>query len=143
MSGILIKNMEMPIGCDGWGTSCPLLQWGLGDVYCRITHRHFDSIEDCYKYAKERPSDCPLIEVPSADAVEVKHGKWIKKPHWEPLPWDCDPSLSSTTDDYDEKTHSEKVMWWHCSCCDYSPDRGWKPHLNFCANCGADMRSQT
>lgn len=63
MSDILIKNMKMPIGCDGWGTSCPLLQWGLGDVYCRITHRHFDSIEDCYKYAKERPADCPLMDV--------------------------------------------------------------------------------
>ena len=61
---VIVKGMKMPIGCDGWGTSCPLLQWGLGDVYCRITHRRFDSIEDCYKYAKERPADCPLIEVP-------------------------------------------------------------------------------
>ena len=83
-----------------------------------------------------------IQQIPSADVVEVRHGEWIKKPHWEPLPWDCEPSLSSTPDDYDEKTHSEKVMWWHCSCCDYSPDRGWKPHLNFCPNCGADMRGE-
>ena len=71
MSDVLIKGMKMPIGCDGLGISCPLLQWGLGDVYCRITHRHFDSIEDSFKYAKERPSDCPLVEVPTP------HGRLI------------------------------------------------------------------
>ena len=78
---------------------------------------------------------------PSADVVEVKRGVWVEKPHWVPLPWDCEPSVSLNPDDYDKKTHSEKQMWWHCSCCDYSPYRWEKPLFNFCPNCGADMRS--
>ena len=61
---VLIKDMEMPIGCDGYGTECPLLQWGFGEVYCRLTGKRFGSTEDRIKYAKERPSDCPLVEIP-------------------------------------------------------------------------------
>ena len=103
--------------------------------------------EDAIKAIKSWASDhvtIGLIEkIASADVAPVVHGEWIKKPHWIPLPWDCEPSLSADPDDYDRETHSEKVMWWHCSCCGYSPDRGWKPHLNYCPICGAKMDGGT
>lgn len=61
-----------------------------------------------------------MRNVPSADVVERKRGEWIYKP-----------------DDYDEST-------WECSNCkepwtliDGTPQDN---NMNFCPNCGADMR---
>lgn len=138
--GIYIRGMDMPKDCR----DCPLEMYYMncGETKCRATGK---ILADFYKPIpfEGRAEECPLVELLSNDVAPVVHGKWIKKPHWIPLPWDCDPSLSADPDDYDKETHSEKVMWWHCSCCDYSPDRGWKPHLNYCPICGATMDGGT
>ena len=78
--------------------------------------------------------------IPIEDIQLMKHGKWIEKPHWVPLPWDCLPSQVGI---YDKNTHSEQQMWWHCSCCDYEPSRTWKPSFKYCPNCGAKMDGGT
>ena len=75
-----------------------------------------------------------------ANAEEVRCGKWIKKEHWVPLPRDYEVSYDSDYDDcYDEKTHSWKEKYWHCSCCDYEASRSMKPVHKYCPNCGAKM----
>lgn len=50
--------------------------------------------------------------------VIIQRGEWIQKEHWVPLARDYEVS-SVDWEDYDEKTHSMKKEYWHCSCCDY------------------------
>lgn len=77
---------------------------------------------------------------PIVDAKKVRHGKWIEKEHWIPLPRDYEVSYDSDYDDcYDEKTHSWKEKYWHCSCCNYEASRCMKPVHKYCPNCGAKM----
>lgn len=78
--------------------------------------------------------------LPLVDVEEVRHGEWIEKEHWIPLPRDYEVSYDSDYDDcYDEKAHSWKEKYWHCSCCDYEASRFMKPVHNYCPNCGAKM----
>ena len=80
---------------------------------------------------------------PIADVEEVRHGKWTEKEHWIPLPRDYEVSYDSDYDDcYDEKTHSWKEKYWHCSCCDYEVSRNIKPVHKYCPNCGAKMDNE-
>ena len=66
---------------------------------------------------------------------ESKIGHWIKKDYWKALPFDGSPL---DWNNYDEKTHSEKVSHWYCSECD--ADKGEnRPVARFCENCGARM----
>ena len=74
------------------------------------------------------------------NAEEVRYGEWIEKEHWIPLPRDYEVSYDSDYEDcYDEKTHSWKEKYWHCSCCDYEASRSMKPVHKYCPNCGAKM----
>ena len=74
------------------------------------------------------------------DVQKVQHGEWIEKEHWIPLPRDYEVSYYSDYDDcYDEKTHSWKEKYWHCSCCDYEASRDTKPVHKYCPHCGAKM----
>ena len=76
-------------------------------------------------------------DIPAANVVEVRHGEWIEKEHWIPLPRDYEVSYDSDYDDcYDEKTHSLKEKYWHCS---YEASRSMKPVHKYCPNCGAKM----
>ena len=60
-------------------------------------------------------ADKPLKELPSADAVERKRGRWIEEPN----------------------------CTYRCSQCGehYQSIRGYMYH-NFCPNCGAEMRGE-
>ena len=74
---------------------------------------------------------------------EVRHGEWIKKEHWIPLPRDYEVSYDSDYDDcYDEKTHSWKEKHWHCSCCNYEASQDIKPVHKYCSHCGAKMDAE-
>jgi len=86
--GVLIRGMEMPKNCF----TCP-----------------FKNLEIC-------DEDCPLVEVPSADVVEVKHGKWIV---------------------LDDRWEFEEVKCSNCGCVEYF-NKGWKK-FNYCPTCGATM----
>ena len=58
-------------------------------------------------------ADKPLKELPSADAVERKRGKWID-------------------------LGKDRVIRWQCSECEIKD-----MHIyNYCPNCGADMRGE-
>lgn len=77
---------------------------------------------------------------PAADVVEVQHGEWIEKEHWIPLPRDYEVPYDSDYDDcYNEKTHSRKEKYWHCSCCSYEASRDTKSAHKYCPLCGAKM----
>ena len=54
---VLIKGMEMPISCE----RCPMLDWDLDYIKCKVTGRHF-KITECWRSI--RVPDCPLISVP-------------------------------------------------------------------------------
>lgn len=83
----------------------------------------FYDMENLYERIKQLPP------------VTQKSGKWIKKEYWKPLPYDTEPL---DYDNYDEKTHSEKVYHYYCSEC--GRDEGeTKPTDNYCPNCGARM----
>lgn len=84
-----------------------------------------------------------INEQPTVNVDEVQHGEWIEKEHWIPLPRDYEVSYDSDYDDcYDEKTHSWKEKYWHCSCCDYEASRCMKPVHKYCPNCGAKMDNE-
>ena len=67
---ILIKGMEMPKSCS----DCPMLDWDLDYIKCKVTGRHFKVKEE--PFGARRMNDCPLIELPphgrliDADALE-------------------------------------------------------------------------
>ncbi len=80
------------------------------------------------------------VEANTADVKEVWHGEWIEREHWIPLPRDYEVSYDSDYDNcYDEKTHSWKEKYWHCSCCSYEASRDTKPAHKYCPHCGAKM----
>lgn len=84
-----------------------------------------------------------INSIPAADVKEVIHGEWIEKEHWIPLPRDYEVSYDSDYDDcYNEKTHSWKEKYWHCSCCSYEASRDTKPVHKYCPNCGAKMKNR-
>ena len=60
---ILIKSMEMPISCE----CCPMLDWDLDYIKCKVTDRHFKMTE-CWRSI--RVPDCPLVSIP-------EHGRLI------------------------------------------------------------------
>ena len=55
---VLIKRMKMPISCE----RCPMLDWDLDYIKCKVTDRHFKMTE-CWRAI--RVPDCPLAEPPS------------------------------------------------------------------------------
>ena len=58
-----------------------------------------------------------LENEPTADVVEVRHGKWVTR-------------------------HSDVSYWCECSACGHTPPRNsWRQeyHSDFCPNCGAKM----
>lgn len=74
--------------------------------------------------------------------VMIQRGEWIEKEHWVPLARDYEVS-SVEYEDYDEKTHSMRKEYWHCSYCDYEASRDTKPQFKYCPNCGAKMEEKT
>ena len=106
---------EMPKNC----LQCPCAdgQYGICGLDSNIYTRSYD-----------RPFDCPL--------QELKHARWIQKEPWKPLAWDSSPL---DWDNYDEKTHSEKVFYWNCSNCEYERSRSVEPKDKYCPHCGAKM----
>ena len=105
MSDILIKNMGMPKNC-GECLFKHLSPTGES-IVCEL---------DLSTVSWEsRPFDCPLIEVPSADVTEVRHGEWLPNKYI-----------------YDALD---------CSICGHFVYDEDIP--NFCPNCGADMRGGT
>ena len=53
----ILINMEMPISCE----RCPMLDWDLDYIKCKVTDRHFKMTE-CWRSI--RVPDCPLVPVP-------------------------------------------------------------------------------
>lgn len=103
---VLIKGMKIPLSCF----ECGQRRFSSSaNAWCALTGNFVDM--DIYLARKERPNDCPLVEVPD------NNGKW-------------ESYL------YDEKYFFAN----YCSeCKTYLPyGIDWKP--NFCPNCGADMR---
>lgn len=108
---VYIKSMEIPKRCD----DCPFLEQTdyYASPYCRVSDD--DDMMSINEIRAKRRDNCPLI--PAADVRPVVRGKWIAI-------------------DF----HSVK-----CSSCDFSMDimkvdTHVLNHVNFCPNCGADMR---
>lgn len=116
MADIFIKNMKMPKDCLHCGFSHMASDCLKIWIICKpkdITVADDDAVKD------GRPDWCPLVEVPSADVVEVRHGKWVEiKGVLHPLETDG-----------------------ICTECGY--ETGFYNFFNFCPNCGADMRGGT
>lgn len=68
---ILIKGMEMEMPRNCW--ECEFNKSTLDRMdFCTLTNKQYNW------GLSERPSDCPLIEVPE-DVRPVVHGKWKQK----------------------------------------------------------------
>ena len=59
-----------------------------------------------------------IEDIPAADVVEQKHGKWLEV-----------------------TTLDNEFICWVCSECRHGADFVYEPY-NFCPNCGASMRQQ-
>ena len=77
----------------------------------------------CYSGNVDIPV-CPLFwdlqNIPTADVVERKVGRWIER----------------TYDSSDTIFESHKKVGWGCSKCGLT----WDARTHYCPNCGADMR---
>lgn len=81
--GVLIKGVKMPVSCK----NCPMLDWDLDYIKCKVTDRHFKMTEP---WADNLVSDCPLVAVPeqAEPALEMivkrlpdnEQKRWVKKP---------------------------------------------------------------
>lgn len=102
MSDILIKNMKMP----DKATTIVIFSEGKARVFRQdIDHDEW----------------LTAIEVPSADVVEVRHGKWYTK------------SLTR------RGGHGDAYFVYGCSLC----KKKVRYKTDFCPNCGGDMRGET
>ena len=80
---VLIKGMEMPTRCF----SCPMCDVENAEVNCTISHGSYIEYRevDPNVAIQERPSWCPIIEVPphgrliDADAINHEDEIWKKK----------------------------------------------------------------
>ena len=105
-----------------------------------LEERYRLGLDEMSRISKVNAFNHFIDTMPIADAEEVRYGEWIEKEHWIPLPRDYEVSYDSDYEDcYDEKTHSWKEKYWHCSCCDYEASRSMKPVHKYCPNCGAKM----
>ena len=77
--GVYIKGMEMPKSCS----DCPMLDWDLDYIKCKVTGRHFKVKEE--PFGARRVDDCPLVPVPP-------HGRLLNvlKTERECVSRDCD-----------------------------------------------------
>ena len=114
---VLIKGMQMPKNCMHCGFShmafYSLKMW----IVCKpkdISVTTGDAVKD------GRPDWCPLIEVPSADIAEVRHGEWEENKR---------TSIS-------ERHREIHYNIYKCSRCNHA---NGKHKSNFCPNCGATM----
>lgn len=78
---VLIKGMEMPRACQ----VCPLGHWNKLDKLtgCEIVRRYVPK-DDIEFWEKDKPSWCPLVEVPTP------HGRLIdadEVPYFSSSPW--------------------------------------------------------
>lgn len=125
-TGIIIDHWEMPESCD----KCPLLDWDLGSIKCKITERHFDVDKEPFR--ERKVDDCPLVVASDSKVKidkEVSHGRWIHEKIdcsssktycsecGEPAPFIC-----VADDHYGNQMHGETRK------------------TRFCPNCGASMR---
>lgn len=63
--GVYINGMGLPISCE----RCPMLDWDLDYIKCKVTDRHFKMTE-CWRAI--RVPDCPLVPVPPhGDLIEM------------------------------------------------------------------------
>ena len=117
--GIYIKGMEMPTRCF----SCQMCDVENEEVNCEISHGYYI---ECRKVdpkiaIQERPSWCPLVEVPE-DVQPVKHGEWVDEGFY------ADGSAKHA---------------FHCSNCGHHIIE-WKDDTsNYCPHCGARMDGET
>jgi hypothetical protein len=65
MSMKVYIDMEMPKSCS----DCPMLDWDLDYIKCKVTKRHFKVKEEPFR--ARRVDDCPLVSVPEP------HGRLI------------------------------------------------------------------
>ena len=72
------------------------------------------------RFGEESWAAAVLENIPAADVVERKHGKWIL---------------------YIEEVDGTKFAGHRCSVC--NEWNGFASGCNFCQNCGADMGEQT
>ena len=54
----ILINMEMPKSCS----DCPMLDWDLDYIKCKVTGRHFKVKEE--PFGARRVDDCPLVPAP-------------------------------------------------------------------------------
>ena len=73
-------------------------------------------LENCYPYWQFNKA---IVNAPTIDAVEVKHGRWIET---EEEVWHL----------YQRRT----ITRFRCSQCEQTENK----KSNYCPNCGADMR---
>ena len=108
MGGIHLPDMEVPTKCP-----CELIGDGY-DMYCFAVcgiPARFKEYDECCENGT-KPSWCPVL--PAADAVEERHGHWIRREGFD---------------------YENNVILGACSKCDWEV----KDFTNYCPNCGAKM----
>lgn len=117
---VLIKGMEMPTRCF----SCPMCDVENAEVNCAISHGSYIEYRDVDpKVAiQERPSDCPLVEVPEDVQPILEYGGWT----------------AEGNDEYGN-------YWDECTVCRravfFPPSV--KNDYKYCPHCGAKMDGET
>ena len=88
---------------------------------CEMHYEHCLQMHDWSGDATADNIKRDIETIPTADVVEVKHGKWL---YWQP---------------------GGTNHLWKCSVCDgaiVTPMRFVAKHIAFCEHCGADMREE-
>lgn len=92
-----------------------------------ITDGRFVDVENEYQKGWNDALEGAYFAIPTADVVEVKHGEWKE--------------INNIV--IENGMLTVKGTTWCCNVCGEARKTLTKPNMNYCPNCGADMRGRT